>query len=347
MTEILQGRRLIFIISQPRSGSTVVQRILGGHKDIHTGSEPWLMLHPLYGLRREGHEAEYNVAWAEEALHTFLQMLPGKRAEYLQAVRIMSGYLYGRALEGTGKRYFLDKTPRYYLIIPDLHAVFPEAHFIILLRNPLAVLASILKTWVGEDWFSLYNYRLDLFRAPDLLIEGMRSVGERVTVVRYEQLIENPEIEMRRICERLGIGFFPEMVEYGRNGIEHWHFGDQGNVYRHARPISDFQSSWVATLKDPQIWRLAHDYLQLLGPETVEAMGYSAEALHKALMERRPNRALLRVTWSLSWLLRKPNGNRKGWESGLVFLTRCLQQRDFRRATSSAARRVARAFGST
>jgi len=63
----------------------------------------------------------------------------------------MGGTLYNRALEVAGKRFFLDKTPRYYFIIPELKNVFPEAKFIILLRNPLAVLSSILNTWFQNN----------------------------------------------------------------------------------------------------------------------------------------------------------------------------------------------------
>jgi len=53
-----QGENMIFLISQPRAGSTLSQRMLGSHPDIYTVSEPWLMLHPLYPLRSEGHQAE-------------------------------------------------------------------------------------------------------------------------------------------------------------------------------------------------------------------------------------------------------------------------------------------------
>jgi len=53
-----QGSNLIFILSLPRSGSTLLQRILGGHSQVHTVAEPWLMLNPLYALRETGIEAE-------------------------------------------------------------------------------------------------------------------------------------------------------------------------------------------------------------------------------------------------------------------------------------------------
>ena len=53
-------KNLIFLISQPRAGSTLTQRILGSHQDIHTISEPWIMLHPFYALRDKGCQMEYS-----------------------------------------------------------------------------------------------------------------------------------------------------------------------------------------------------------------------------------------------------------------------------------------------
>ena len=55
--------------------------------------------------------------------------------------------------------YFLDKTPRYYLILKELEQVFPDAKFIFLFRNPVQIYASMLSTW-GKDTFKVFfKYR--------------------------------------------------------------------------------------------------------------------------------------------------------------------------------------------
>ena len=71
------GEGLIFIISQPRAGSTLLQRMLSGHPDIATAAEPWLLLHPLYGLRQHGIQAEYNSQWAFKAV-SYTHLTPPK-----------------------------------------------------------------------------------------------------------------------------------------------------------------------------------------------------------------------------------------------------------------------------
>ena len=322
----LQGQNLIFLISQPRAGSTLLQRILGSHPDIHTVSEPWLMLHPLYALRNDGHQAEYNAHKALNASEGFLQQLPSAEHEYIEGVRRMYSYLYGRAQVSSGKRYFMDKTPRYYFIIPELYRTFPEAHFVILLRNPLAALCSRLRTRIKENWFALYNGRHDLVRAPRLLIEGIEVLGERGMLVHYERLVSNPESEVKGICRRLGIEFVPDMVEYGRNALPYWRLGDQIGVYQHKRPMSQNVEKWTQALVDPQIWRLLNDYLELLRQETIKQMGYDYESLQQQLEEYRPRKANLMLTFSLPWLLKKPEKERKNWEHSIVSLARFLQR---------------------
>lgn len=336
----LQGENLIFIISQPRAGSTLLQRILGSHPDVHTVSEPWLMLHPLYALKPDGYQAEYGADLAQKAVQGFLKKLPGGEDEYIEGVRRMYAYLYERALAHSGKRYFVDKTPRYYFVIPELYRTFPKAHYIILLRDPLAVLCSVLKTWVKEDWFRLYLFKHDLIQAPRLLLEGVEFLGKRGVVVQYEQLVRDSETEVQRICNRVGVGFVPEMIEYGRSNLQHWRFGDQEEVYKHSRPASENLEKWWQALADPQVWRLANDYLQFLGQETVKQMGYPYEELWGALEAHRPRPFRLRFTFSLSYLLGRPVNERNRWERGVVRLKRSVRERGIRGTAVATLRRV-------
>ena len=51
--------RQCFIISQPRAGSTLLQRLLATHPQIQTIGEPWLAIPFVYALREKGVTAEY------------------------------------------------------------------------------------------------------------------------------------------------------------------------------------------------------------------------------------------------------------------------------------------------
>lgn len=329
-TQNAAGENLIFLISQPRAGSTLTQKILGKHSDIHTVSEPWLMLHPLYALRTQGCEAEYNAFWARRAVKDFLQELPNGEESYFEGLRRMYSYLYSSALASTEKRYFLDKTPRYYQIIPELYRTFPNAYFIILLRNPLAVLCSIVNTWAKKDWFFLHQCRSDLVRAPQLLLEGIDLIGKRCLIVQYENILLNPEDEISKICHKLDIDFSQDIINYGPSEVNPWKLGDDTNVYENTKPNAKNLGKWISQLDSPQVWRVVNDYLQLLGKNTVEKMGYSYEELQNILDERRPHPFKLRRTLPLQWFLKKPEEYSKWeYEYQMVRIIRAFQVKGF------------------
>ena len=58
------------------------------------------------------------------------------------ALRAYADTLYGRMLEPSAKRYFLDKTPAYGLVVDFLARVYPATHFIVLTRHPIAIFSS-------------------------------------------------------------------------------------------------------------------------------------------------------------------------------------------------------------
>lgn len=347
MTLNSQGEKLIFLISQPRAGSTMLQRVLASHPDIHTMAEPWLMLHPLYALRSTGNTAEYNARLAASALQDFIRELPNGEDDYLDSVRLMCGHLYARALASSGKTFFLDKTPRYYFIIGELHRLFPHSNPIILLRNPLAVLCSILSTWVKGNWPLLRQYRHDLVLGPRLLLDGIQRLGEDAIVVCYEQVVGSPEQEVERLCGRIGIDFLPEMVEYGRQNLPRWRLGDPSAVYRQSRPDVHNADKWIAMMEDPQVWRLANDYLRLLGPNTIDQMGYSYSELEQLVEGYRPAWRRSRLTIPLSWLIGNPVEDRNDWSSHLMPALGSFRQRGVFGTAMAGGRRLVNALPNT
>ena len=291
-----RGHDLIFIISQPRAGSTLLQRLISGHADIHATAEPWLMLHPLYALKNSGIHTEYRASLARHALQDFLAQFPDGESVYIQSLRRQAAFLYQSALKLAGKRYFLDKTPRYYHILPDLHRVFPDAKFILLFRNPLAVFSSTLKTWLNND-LSLIDpaTRQDLYEAPQKLIDGARGLKENAIVVNYEQLVMQPLAELKRLFVRLKLVFQDDLLEYGSRTPPAGRFGDSENVQRHARPVSTYINKWMVNLNEPDLVEAAESLLAHIGEDTIVQMGYSftelqkkIETLKKGLVPDRP-----------------------------------------------------------
>lgn len=324
MNQSSPGCNLAFIGCQPRSGSTLLQRMLGTHPAIYTTSEPWLMLPPAYMLRETGVEAEYDANLARRAIREFWDDLPNGRADYIEGLRHMYGFLYQRALADTEGQIFLDKTPRYYLILSELREIFPEARFILLIRNPLAVLSSILRTWVGDRWLKLSNFRLDLLEAPKLILNAQRDLEESAVIVHYEDVVQQPKAELSTLCDHLGVEFDPAIIEYGRESIDPWKYGDPESVYEHQQPKKSSLEKWVQP-ENAQQWKLLYDYIRELGENTMNGLGYDYGRCIRTLENARPSQSELRYTYSIEWLLSRPVKNQGYWERHAVELTNALQ----------------------
>ncbi len=287
---------LLFLISQPRSGSTLLQNLLARHPEIHTTPEPWLLLHPVYALREEGHTAEYNAVLAHTALLDFLDTLEDGRARVDEAIRAYAQHLYGNACARTGKSIFLDKTPRYYHILPDILRIFPEAHVILLYRNPMAVLYSFLESRVKGHWILLARYRHDFLTAPAAMLDAARQHPERVHTLRYEDLVTDPEGTLRTLCDAVALEFTPDMLTYDPRRAAAGHMGDETGVQRHNRPSTASLERWKKLGETAQTQHFALAYLDALGAETLQAMGYDYAALRTAL-ESGPARGKITLTW--------------------------------------------------
>jgi hypothetical protein len=115
------SQRMFFVVGAPRSGTTLLMRMLNVHPDIHTRPEPHLLT-PLAHLGYYAYvdKAPYDPFQAHQSVRQFVDDLPGGESTYLRALRAYSDTMYGDMLAPAGKRFFLDKTPAYGLILPFL-----------------------------------------------------------------------------------------------------------------------------------------------------------------------------------------------------------------------------------
>jgi len=332
------GDNLIFIISQPKAGSTLLQRILAGHPDIQTSAETWLMLHPSYGLKKSGIETDYNANWAATGVAEFLENYAEGEETYREGVRNFAATIYGRVLEKHGKRIFLDKTPRYTMIIDELYETFPEAKYVLLIRNPLAILKSELHTYVGDDWPILSDFAPDLLIAPERLVGARGTLGDSAFEVKYEQLVSEPGDIVQGLCEFLGIEYDAAMLDYSDTPAPLGRMNDPVGIHRHTGPSKESLDRWTELGADAQLRTFAISYLDALGDTLVAELGYDPGEL-RTKIERtevtRPSRPLypwrLAVTPRRRWKLRDHivsayimTGQRNGRLQGVIQALRVL-----------------------
>jgi LPS sulfotransferase NodH len=201
------GDRLIeapvFVICTLRSGSTLLRVLLDSHSQIRSPHE----LHLRYV------SVHFDQKWSERSMKEL--GLDTRGAEYLLWDRILH-----RELTASRKSIIADKTPNNVFIVDRLREAWPDARFIFLLRHPGAIARSRQK-YKGEGADELIIKYVEALEAARQTYDGH--------TVRYEDLTANPERELRKICDFLGVPFEPGMIDYGaqdhgryKSGLGDW-----------------------------------------------------------------------------------------------------------------------------
>lgn len=269
------GNNLGFVFSLPRSGSTLLSAILGGHENIHSPNEPWILLalSSLYDLDQAECRSSRSRHDNLQAIHALRDFIDWN--QFSNASREFAVSAYNSALSSSGKKIFLDKTPRYFHVLPWIDKLFPNAKKIWLKRNPLDVAASHLTTWnigcrelTGEPMSpASYDLTIGLHRLADYA-EGSPNVLE----IQYEEVAKDPTA-VRDICRFMGVEYDQEMLNYSKgiqaSGMKDRKMGDK-KLYKYEKPHTDSLGRWPSILKLNEIQRL----IDFIGHEIFERMGY-------------------------------------------------------------------------
>jgi hypothetical protein len=221
--------RPIFVVSPPRSGSTLLFETLATAPGLFTiGGESHRLMESLPEISPAGRD------WASNRLaagDTSQETVAALRERFRGALRDRDGTppiaLPVRMLE---------KTPKNALRIPFLAEAFPEAVFVYLHRDPGPSLASMIEGWrsggfrtypglpgwTGPDWSfvltpgwrTLIGARLEQVVARQwadttrILLDDLESLpAERRRAVRYEAFLAAPQAEIARLCHSLDVAW--------------------------------------------------------------------------------------------------------------------------------------------
>ncbi|MEO6967450.1 MAG: sulfotransferase [Rhodanobacteraceae bacterium] len=221
--------RPVFIVSPPRSGSTLLFETLSRSPDAYTiGGESHGLIEGMPELDTAARGHVSNRLDENDATPAIAAAL---RERFRNRV-------FDRQLRkpGPGPVRLLEKTPKNSLRIPFLHKVFPDAMFVYLYRDPREVLASMLEAWesggfrtypqlrgwTGPPWSLLLTPGwqewagrplVDIVAAQwetttRILLEDLAALPPgRCVVARYEALLDNPGREIDRLCAAVGFGW--------------------------------------------------------------------------------------------------------------------------------------------
>ncbi|WP_420331514.1 sulfotransferase family protein [Pseudoalteromonas shioyasakiensis] len=235
-------KELVFILSLPRSGSTLLQRILKCSSEVECPAEPWVLIPALNVIEKKYEEcSEYNSISSRRAYNDFINYC-GKE-NYINALNIF----YTKVVqEEAYDKVYIDKTPRYHVFADLLMEVFPDAKFIILDRNPLAVIASICNSW-KSGVFDLSGYEKDLHEGYISLQRfKTKHLGNRnVMSIAYEDIVED-DFDWESVFNFLNIKFDKAYLSKLSYSSFEGKMGDQVGIKKYDRISNGSRDSYVA-----------------------------------------------------------------------------------------------------
>lgn len=276
----------IFIISIPRSGSTLLNKLLASHSKIASHAEPWIMLPITYLTKSDGINAIYNHNASSRAINDIARALDENNSPWNIHIRNFVLRIY-KDLAKNGEQkdvvYFVDKTPRYHLIIDSLYKTFPDAKFIILVRNPLSCLSSGIETW-GKGQLRLHGMYIDLYKGIENLAYAIKMLGNQKWVVKFESLINSPESVMEQIFHFLDLPVEPVYDKFKDCEIK-GSMGDPIGVKKYKSMLSkEPLNKYINVLGTWYRKRYALNYIKMINTESLNCIGYPKKVLMEEIM---------------------------------------------------------------
>jgi Sulfotransferase family len=207
----------LFVVGCGRSGSTLLRLMLDAHPDLAVPGES----HFIPDLRRR-----FPDPVAPEELTAALLRTPHFRhwrtaeASVWRRVRALDTPTFANVVgsaflanaDEQGATRWGDKTPAYVRWIPLLHALWPDARFVHLIRDGRDVALSYRSLPWGPTtvWAAARKWRRDVTAG---IRDGQPLGTSRYLEVRYEGLVQDPKEVLRGICSFAGLPFLEEMLD--------------------------------------------------------------------------------------------------------------------------------------
>ena len=212
-----------FVVGAPRSGTTMLRLMLDAHPDLAIPPETYFITKAAkrwYRPRRAFRD--------RDPVEVYLETVTGHKRwpdfhldpdAFRERVRRAHPETLGEAVrtfyemyaEKVGKPRWGDKTPFYVRTMEVVQEVLPEARFIHLVRDGRAVALSIKDLWFGpntiEECAEFWVERIDEAR------ENAKAIDHYIEV-RYEDLVRDPEPQLRRIAQFAELPWDERMVRF-------------------------------------------------------------------------------------------------------------------------------------
>lgn len=285
---INRNNPVLFACGVPRSGTTLLQRMLNSHPDLAIANDSHFIPR---ALEKTDHKLVADVLAGERIpltntlianvieYHRFYRL--GLSQQRIKAVIGRCEYydelvsnIYSEFANANGKFLAGEKTPDYCRRLDLLHALFPQAKLIHIVRDGRNVALSLLQ-WAAPD---KGPGRIELWQTHPvgvcalwwrwLALAGMdagQRLGDSYHQLQYESLVAQSETVLAQLCRFLDIDYSPQMLKY--NSGKQRSAGSAKSAWR--SPVSGLRN-WKRDMpeSDVQLFEaLAGDALQAFGYE--------------------------------------------------------------------------------
>ncbi len=264
----------VFVVGHPRSGTTMLASILGKHSNISMPPET-MFFFGIYNdsIRENGFEPLLQLALKNHRIRDLNLSPDSLRCEFEKLDPSMKS-LFQSILETyrkkTNKSRPGEKTPLHLLWVPTILEWYPNAKIICVVRDGRDVVNSLLNTpWAKASIYRhCFDWRENYFRA----LNYRASYPSSFLLVKYEEILNRPEKEVRMICEFIEEEFELPMLEGGESdAVPAWEYGWKNKSFN--PPDKSNVGKWRNLPANQQFT------LNVLMKDTLQLAGYEPEML--------------------------------------------------------------------
>ena len=223
--------KALFILSPPRSGSTLLRVMLAGNKNLFSPPELDLLSFNSLKQRDDFFRKKGLEIWLESIIRAVMELkgYDATKAERyineLEEKNISTIEFFGLMQDWLGNnRLLVDKTPSYamdYELLERAEESFDEPLYIHLIRHPYAMIYSFIEAKLDEQFFK-YDHSFNRRELAELIwlvsnqniINFSKNISDnRIIQIKFEDLVIDPEKQLQSICSFMGVKFSNEMLD--------------------------------------------------------------------------------------------------------------------------------------
>jgi len=197
----------IFIIGQPRTGTTLVDRIISSHSLVHSAGEPVqlaMSLRAITGVRTK----------------EFISAELIRKSKNVTSVELAESYLAGLANLRGNTPYFIDKFPMNFMLVGFIAKAFPKAKIIHVTRSPADTCFAVFKQLFGEVYLHSYDQceMAEHYVMYHNLMEHWHSIMPgKIFDIAYEDIVSDSHSQARNLIQYLGLEWEDACSSFEKN----------------------------------------------------------------------------------------------------------------------------------